>query len=273
MNEKSQAEMSFLEHLEELRWHLVRSLLYIFIFAVLAFVFKRIVFDVILLGPSKPDFFTNKILCQLGADLGMPSLCINQKAISLQNINMTGQFTIHLWISFLAGIIAAFPLIFWEFWRFVKPALYKEEIEQSRGAIFFASILFSLGILFAYYLICPLSVHFLSNYKVSEQVDNIVNLGSYINTVSSIILASGILFELPMFIYFMSKVGLVTSDTLKKYRRHSVVVTLALAAIITPPDVISQIMVCLPLILLYEAGIIIARGVEGKREKALTPKK
>ncbi|MBZ4675584.1 MAG: tatC [Anaerophaga sp.] len=269
MKNKNQAEMSFLEHLEELRWHLVRSFLYIFVFAVLAFIFKNIVFDVILLGPSKPDFFTNRLLCGLAEDLSMPVLCINQEPLSLQNINMTGQFTTHLWVSFLAGVIVAFPLIFWEFWRFIKPALYKEEVESSRGAIFFASILFTIGILFAYYIISPLSVHFLGNYQVSEQVDNIVNLGSYIGTVSSIILASGILFELPMFIYFMSKVGLVTADTLKKYRRHSIVVTLALAAIITPPDVISQILVCLPLILLYEAGIIIARGVEYRRSKEL----
>jgi len=267
MKNKSQAEMSFLEHLEELRWHLVRSFLYILVFAVLAFIFKNIVFDVILLGPGKPDFFTNRLLCHLAETLRMPALCINQEPLALQNINMSGQFTTHLWISFLAGIIVAFPLIFWEFWRFIKPALYKDEIESSRGAIFFASILFTIGILFAYYIISPLSVHFLGNYQVSEQVDNIVNLGSYIGTVSSIILASGILFELPMFIYFMSKVGLVTADTLKKYRRHSIVVTLTLAAIITPPDVISQILVCLPLILLYEAGIIIARGVERRRSK------
>ena len=269
MSNKNQTEMSFLEHLEELRWHLVRSFLYILIFAILAFLFKRIVFDVILLGPSKPDFFTNQLLCNLAGKFQMPNLCINQHQLMLQNISMTGQFTTHLWISFLGGVIVAFPLIFWEFWRFIKPALYKEEIKHSQGAIFFASILFTVGILFAYYIICPLSVHFLGNYKVSEQVDNIVNLGSYIGTVSSIVLASGILFELPMFIYFMSKVGLVTADTLKKYRRHSIVVTLALAAVITPPDVISQVLVCLPLILLYEAGILIARGVERRKSKEL----
>jgi sec-independent protein translocase protein TatC len=269
MGKTDREEMSFLEHLEELRWHLVRSFLYIFVFAVLAFIFKNIVFDVILLGPGNPDFFTNQLLCGLAADFNLPALCINKEQLSLQNINMTGQFTTHLWISFLAGIIVAFPLIFWEFWRFIKPALYKEEVQHSRGAIFFASILFSIGILFAYYVISPLSVHFLGSYQVSDKVENIVNLGSYIGTVSSIILASGILFELPMFIYFMSKVGLVTADTLKKYRRHSVVVTLALAAIITPPDVISQILVCLPLILLYEAGIMIARGVEKRKQKEL----
>ncbi len=269
MSKKPQAEMSFLDHLEELRWHLVRSFLYIFVFAILAFVFKDVVFDVILLGPSDPEFFTNRFLCELAESTNIKALCINQTQLLLQNINMTGQFTTHLWVSFLAGFIFSFPLIFWEFWRFIKPALYKEEVEHSRGAIFFASILFSIGILFAYYIISPLSVHFLGNYQVSEKVENIVNLGSYIGTVSSIVLASGILFELPMFIYFMSKVGLVTADTLKKYRRHSLVVTLALAAIITPPDVISQVLVCLPLVLLYEAGIIIARGVERRKSKEL----
>jgi sec-independent protein translocase protein TatC len=269
MGKTDREEMSFLEHLEELRWHLVRSFLYIFVFAVLAFIFKNIVFDVVLLGPGNPEFFTNKLLCDLADNLDLPALCINQEQLSLQNINMTGQFTTHLWISFLAGIIVAFPLIFWEFWRFIKPALYKDEVHHSRGAIFFASILFTIGILFAYYVITPLSVHFLGTYQVSEKVENIVNLGSYIGTVSSIILASGILFELPMFIYFMSKVGLVTADTLKKYRRHSVVVTLAVAAVITPPDIISQILVCLPLVLLYEAGIIIARGVERKKQREL----
>jgi sec-independent protein translocase protein TatC len=267
MSDKNHAEMSFLEHLEELRWHLVRSIFYIFIFAVLAFLFKGIVFDVILLGPSDPGFLTNRLLCELSEKLNIPTLCINQKQLLLQNINMTGQFTTHLWISFLGGMIVAFPLIFFEFWRFIKPALYKEEIEHSRGAIFFASILFTVGILFAYYVICPLSVHFLGNYQVSGKVENVVNLGSYIGTVSSIILASGILFELPMFIYFLSKVGLVTADVLKKYRRHSIVITLAVAAVITPPDVISQILVCLPLIFLYEGGIIIARGVENRRSK------
>ncbi len=269
MSEKNQSEMSFLEHLEEFRWHLVRSFLYVFVVAVLAFIFNDIVFDVILLGPSNPDFFTNRLLCQLGENLNISALCINREQLLLQNIQMTGQFTTHIWISFLSGIIVGFPLIFWEFWRFIKPALYKEEIEHSRGAIFFASTLFTMGVLFAYYVISPLSVHFLGNYQVSDKVENIVNLGSYIGTVSSIILASGILFELPVFIYFMSKVGLVTAETLKKYRKHSIVVTLILAAIITPPDVISQILVCLPLVLLYEAGIIIAKGVERKKSEEL----
>jgi sec-independent protein translocase protein TatC len=267
MTDKTKTEMSFLEHLEELRWHLVRSFLYVFVFAVLAFVFKHILFDVILLGPSNPDFFTNELLCRLSKNVDMPSLCINQVQLKFQNINMSGQFTTHLWIAFVAGIVAAFPFIFWEFWRFVRPALYRQEIEHSKGAIFFASTLFTMGILFAYYIICPLSVHFLGNYQVSEKVENIVNLSSYISTVASIVLASGVLFELPIFIYFLSKVGLVSAEFLRKYRKHSIVASLLVAAIITPPDVISQVMVCLPLILLYEAGIIIAVRVEKNKKK------
>ncbi len=265
MGTKEKSEMSFLDHLEELRWHIIRSFAAIFVFAILAFVFKTFLFDIVILGPSRPDFFTNQMLCTISQNLNMPVLCINQTQLKLQNINMSGQFTMHIWIAFIAGLVVAFPYIFWEFWRFVKPALYQEEIRHSRGAIFFASILFSIGILFAYYIICPLSVHFLGNYQVSENVENIINLGSYISTVSSIVLASGVMFELPIFIYFLSKVGLVTSKFLKTYRRHAIVVSLALAAIITPPDVISQVMVCMPLIVLYEAGIIIAKRIEKKK--------
>jgi len=259
--------MSFLDHLEELRWHIIRSLLAIFTLAILAFIFKSFVFDIVLLGPSKPDFFTNRYLCRLSELMQIPALCINQTQLKFQNINMSGQFTMHIWIAFISGAITAFPYIFYEFWSFVRPALYPKEIKHSRGALFAASTLFSLGILFAYYIIAPLSVYFLGNYQVSQSVENIINFGSYVSTIASIVLASGLMFELPIFIYFLSKTGLVTSNFLKKYRRHSIVVILALAAIITPPDVISQIMVCLPLILLYETGIIIAKKVERKRDE------
>ncbi len=266
MSEEKNNEMSFLDHLEILRWHLVRAFASVLIFAILAFVFKNIVFDTIILAPSNPDFFTNRLLCRLADIIDVPLLCINQVPLSFQNINMSGQFTTHIWVSFVAGIVVAFPYIFWEFWRFIKPALYQNEINNSRGAIFFASSLFSIGILFAFYIICPLSVHFLGTYQVSDKVENIVNLGSYISTITSIVLAGGIIFELPIFIYFLAKVGLVTSDFLIKYRKHSIVLALLLAAVITPPDVISQILVCFPLIILYESGIIIAKRLERKNQ-------
>ncbi|TLX77746.1 twin-arginine translocase subunit TatC [Labilibacter sediminis] len=265
MANKKQEEMTFLEHLEELRWHLVRSFISVFVVAVLAFLYKEILFDVIIFGPSNPDFLTNALLTKLAVKFDMPALSINQEVIQFQNILMAGQFTTHLKVAFIAGLVVAFPYIFWEFWRFVKPALYQQEVKHSRGAIFFASILFSVGILFAYYVICPLSVHFLANYYVSSKVENILNLGSYISTISSIVLAGGIIFELPILIFFLAKVGLVSSQSLKKYRKHAIVASLLLAAIITPPDVISQILVCFPLIFLYEGGIIIARNIERKR--------
>ncbi|WP_132431262.1 twin-arginine translocase subunit TatC [Natronoflexus pectinivorans] len=268
MAKKEKTEMSFLDHLEELRWHIIRSFASIFVFAILAFVFKNFVFDVVILGPSRPDFFTNQLLCRISEALNLPVLCINQEQLKFQNIQMSGQFVMHIWVAFITGLVISFPYIFWEFWRFVRPALYENEVKHSRGAIFFASILFSLGILFAYYVITPLSVYFLGNYQVSESVENIINFGSYVSTISSIVLASGVMFELPIFIYFLSKVGLVTAEFLKKYRRHAIVVVLALAAIITPPDMISQIMVCLPLIVLYEAGIVIAKRVEKKKAMA-----
>ncbi|MCU4174660.1 twin-arginine translocase subunit TatC [Carboxylicivirga sp. N1Y90] len=269
MGEDTTNEMSFLDHLEILRWHLVRAFASVFVFAILAFVFKGFVFDTVILGPSGKDFFTNRLLCDLASRLDMPLLCINQIPLSVQNINMSGQFTTHIWVSFVAGIVVAFPYIFWEFWRFVKPALYSKEVNHSRGAIFFASTLFTVGILFAYYVICPLSIHFLGTYQVSEEVENIVNLGSYISTITSIVLAGGIIFELPIFIYFLAKVGLVSSGFLRKYRKHSIVVALLLAAVITPPDVISQLLVCFPLVILYESGIVIARRIEAKREKEM----
>jgi sec-independent protein translocase protein TatC len=261
-------EMTFLEHLEELRWHLVRAFISVFVIAIVAFLYKDFLFDVVIFGPSDPGFFTNALLSDLAGKLNMPALQINQDVTKFQNITMAGQFTTHLRVSFIAGLIVAFPYIFWEFWRFIKPALYQQEIKHSRGAIFFASTLFTIGVLFAYYIICPLSVNFLANYYVSDKVDNILNLGSYISTISSIVLAGGVVFELPILIYFLAKVGLVSVRVLKKYRRHAVVASLVLAAIITPPDVISQILVCVPLIFLYQAGIMIAANIERKRIKA-----
>ena len=258
--------MSFLEHLEDLRWHIIRSLVAVILLAVLAFLFKRVLFDVIILGPSKPDFFTNRMFCWFSEKMSLPALCINQEPLNLQNILLSGQFTMHIWIAFMTGVIIAFPYTFWEFWRFVKPALYPQEVKHSRGAIFFASIMFSIGIVFAYYLICPLSINFLGNYKVSDRVENIINLSSYISTISSIVLACAVMFELPILIYFLSKVGIVSSSFLKKYRRHAIVIILIVSAIITPPDVFSQILVGLPIMALYEGGIIIAKQIEKKKE-------
>ncbi|NOU58804.1 twin-arginine translocase subunit TatC [Marinifilum caeruleilacunae] len=273
MSEKEQQseenQMSFLEHLEVLRWHLMRSVIAVLVFAVAAFVFYDFIFDYLILAPKNPDFFTNKMFAKLGDFTGVEALKINTAPFQVININMAGQFATHISVSLVAGIIAGFPYIFYEFWCFIKPALYSNEKKHARGSIFYTSFLFALGVLFGYYVITPLSVHFLGSYSVSDQVMNQINLKSYISSVTSIVLASGVIFELPVLIFFLSKIGLVTPDFLKKYRKHSVVLILILSAIITPPDIFSQVLVCMPLMLLYEIGIKISKRIQKKQEAEL----
>jgi len=262
-------EMSFLEHLEELRWHVIRAFLAIVTFSVAAFLKKDLIFDKIILHPKMPDFWTNRMFGKLANFLETDTLRINAKEFQLISISMSGQFMTHIWTSIIAGLIIASPYVFFEIWRFIKPALYEKERKHSTGAVFTMSFLFILGVLFGYYLIVPLSVHFLGSYSISENVTNQINILSYINTVTSITLASGVIFELPILVYFLSKVGLLTPDMMKKYRKHSYVILLIVSAIITPPDIFSQIMVCIPLALLYEIGIIISKRVNKKAEEEL----
>jgi sec-independent protein translocase protein TatC len=268
LNEKG--EMTFLEHLEELRWHLIRSAVAVVVFAILAFINKRIVFDLIIMGPSKPGFLTNQLLCRLGQAMDVPKLCTNTKPIVLQSIEMAGQFTTHIKISLIAGLIIASPYIFYEFWRFVRPALYTKERKAARGTVLVVSFLFVTGLLFGYFVICPLTVNFLMNYRVSELALNNIKLMSYVSTVAGIAMTGGIVFELPAVVYFLTKIGLVTPDFLKKYRKHAIVVILFVAGIITPsPDVFSQVLVALPLFFLYEISIIVSRRVFRKDTASL----
>ncbi len=266
-NKQKQSEMSFLEHLEELRWHIVRSAAAIFIFAIIAFIMKSFIFDTIILKPKSPDFWTNRMFFKLADLVGSESLKINQDPLNLISIKMADQFMMHIMTSIIAGIILASPIIFYEFWRFIKPALYEKEKKHAGGAVFYTSVLFITGILFGYYLIVPLSINFLGSYRVSAEVVNQINTRSYISTVTSISLAAGIVFLLPIFSYFLSKVGILTPEFMKTYRKHAYVVMLLLSAVITPPDIFSQIMVCIPLVFLYEIGIMISRSVVKKREK------
>ncbi len=254
-------EMSFLDHLESLRWHLVRSIFSIVVFAIAAFVFKDFIFTNILIAPKTPEFFTNRTLCAFGNLIGINALCINMEPFQLININMAGQFTTHIMVSMIIGLILSFPYLVFEMWRFIGPALYPKEQQYARGAVFYISILFLMGVAFAYYVIIPLSVHFLGSYQVSAEVTNQINLVSYISTVSAIALAVGLIFELPVLIFFLTKIGMVTPEFLKKYRRHALVVLLALSAIITPPDVFSQILVVVPLMVLYEVGIRLSKRI------------
>ena len=261
MAKNKESEMSFLEHLEVMRWHLLRSLAAIVIMGLVAFVFKEIVFDKIILAPKEPGFPTNRWLCQLGEILGLKRICINQDPFDLQTVKMAEQFSMHIIVSLVAGLVVAFPYVFWEFWRFIVPALYEKERSTARGAVFYTSLLFILGVAFGYYIIAPLSVNFLGNYRVSESVISAPTLRSYVQTVTSVVLAAGVVFQLPILVYFLSRVGLVTPTFLKRYRRHSIILIVTLSAIITPPDIFSQVLVALPLMILYEIGISISKRI------------
>ncbi len=257
-------QMSFLEHLEELRWKLVKAIVAIVLCTIAAFVFKSVIFDVIIFGPKDPDFLTYRIFCKASMALGLDdSFCLTE-SFQLQNIDMSGQFSSHILVSFIAGLIISFPYVFYQLWSFVLPGLRQGERHVARGVVFFTSLLFGLGILFGYFVIAPLSVQFLGNYRVSDQVENIITLNSFISTVSTTTLASGLVFQLPIVVYFLARVGLVTPALLRAYRKHAIVAVLVLSAVITPPDITSQILVTLPLIVLYEISIHIARVVVKK---------
>ena len=261
-------EMSFLDHLEIFRWHLIRSAIAVLFFAIIAFIFKDIVFDVILLGPKDPNFPTYKALCAISQYLGLEdALCLKESPFTLMNITMSGQFSTHVTTSIFAGFIVAFPYVFWEFWRFIRPALHVNESTMARGIVFFSSVLFLLGVLFGYYVIAPLSVNFLGSYQVSSTVANQITLSSFISTVTTVSFANGIIFELPILVYFLTKIGLLTPEFMRVYRKHAIVVILILAAVITPPDVTSQILVSLPLIVLYEISIKISARVVKNQKK------
>lgn len=257
--------MSFLDHLEALRWHLLRSISAILVLSVAAFVAKGFVFGVVILGPSKVDFVTYRWLCNVSDYLGIPALCIDELPFTIQSRQMTGQFTMHMTSSFVVGFIAAFPFVFWEIWRFISPGLYDQERRAARGAVFFVSLLFFMGAAFGYYILSPLSINFLSNYQLDPSILNEFDITSYISTLTMLVLASAIMFQLPVVVYFLAMSGLVTSGMLKAYRRHAIVVILVLSAIITPPDVISQVLIAMPILVLYEAGIQIAKRLEKKR--------
>ena len=263
-------EMSFLDHLEELRWHLIRATMSILILATAAFIAKDFIFDVILFGPKKVDFFTYRLFCELSQSLGQGnSLCIDEMPFRIQSRTMSGQFSAHLWTSITAGFIIAFPYILLEFWRFISPGLKKKERKNARGFIFIASLLFFTGVLFGYYIVTPLSINFLGNYTVSNEVFNDFDLSSYISLLRASVLSSGLIFELPILIYFLTKIGILTPQFLKSNRKFAIVLVLILSAVITPPDIASQIIVTITILILYEVSIFISKVVYKRQQKEL----
>lgn len=258
-------EMSFWEHLEELRWHIIRSAAAILILAIAAFINREIIFDNIILAPKDSEFITNKLLCKLAEFISVPGLCIDTLDLKIINLTMSGQFLTHMYTSIVAGIIVAAPYILWEVWRFVQPALKRNEKKYTGGAVVIMSGLFFLGVLFSYFLIVPLTLNFLGTYHVSSFVQNTISLRSYIGTVVSLTFGVGLVFELPVLVFFFTKIGLLTPSFLKKNRKYALVVILIISAIITPADIFSQIMVAIPLLGLYEVSILVSKRVYAKQ--------
>ncbi len=261
-------EMTFIEHLEELRWHIIRSVAAVLIFMIAAWFSMPIIFKVIILGPSRPDFWTYRKLCELGEYTGIKSLCVDKLNFSLMSREVSGQFMMALTSSAIVGLLVAFPYVFWEIWRFIKPGLKITEKKAATGSVFYVTALFFLGVFFGYYIVAPFAINFLVNFQIDPSIENQFDIQSYISVLATLTLACGITFQLPMAILVLTKIGVVTPKFLQTYRKHSVVVILIVAAIITPsPDMISQVLVAIPLYILYEISILVSIRIYKQRLK------
>ena len=261
--------MSFFDHLEVLRWHLIRSAVAIVVFTGFSFSYYDFIFDQVIMGPKNPQFWTYRMMCSLSERFNLgPDFCITNIPFNIINTDMAGQFTLQLNSSLLIGLILGFPYLLFEIWRFVKPGLNPNEKNSASGFVFWASLLFIMGILFGYYIIAPLSINFLANYTVSTIIQNQITIDSYLSSVATLTLGAGITFELPMVIFILSKLGIMTPAFMRSTRRYAVVIILIIAAIVTPtPDILTMLTVSFPLFLLYEISIIISARVDKKRTK------
>lgn len=268
-SKEEKKEMSFLDHLEELRGRLFRSVLGIITGVVVVVIFHDFVINEVIMGPRKADFITYRTLCSLSHRIGMDDkLCLSPPMLNLQSTTMSGNFNADILVCILGGIVIAFPFIFLQIWGFIKPGLTQREIKSARGIVFYVSLLFFLGIVFGYFILAPISVQFLGNYSFAD-VQNNATILSYLKLTTSLVFGTGLLFQLPVLIYFLAKIGLVSAAFLKKYRRHALVANLIVSAIITPPDVVSQLIVAAPIMLLYEASILVAKRVEKSKSRAV----
>lgn len=259
-------EMAFLDHLEELRWHVVRAVAAIFIMMIAAFIYTEEIFKYVVLAPGQIDFVTFRWLCQLGLATGVDGLCVTEIPMKIQSRFLMGQFTMQLQASFVIGLAVAFPYVVWELWSFVKPGLYNKEKKGSRGAVFSISSLFLIGISFGYFILCPMTIAFLANYQIHPDIHNEFDITSYVSTITILVLSCGILFQLPIVVFFLTKVGIVTPKLLRSYRKHAVIAILILGAIITPSsDPLSLSLISVPVYFLYEMSILIST-IELKRK-------
>ncbi len=259
--------MSFLGHLEELRWRLVRMAAAIILAAIFIFIYTTELVEHVFLNMTTPDFITFRAMCKLSMMLGMErGLCVGEIPVTYQSTDPAGQMNVNIYFAFIGGIIVVFPYIFYQIWSFIKPALKDKEKKAARGIIFYTSILFFMGILFGYFVVTPMSVQFFGQYQLSPKVQNEWDIATYMTFITTTTFYTGLLFELPVIVYIFSRLGLMTPDFMRKYRKHAIVVILILAAIITPPDVTSQILVSLPIVLLYEGSIRISARVKKSRD-------
>jgi sec-independent protein translocase protein TatC len=258
---ENSGNMSFLQHLEELRWRLVRCAIVILVLAVVIWSFQEEIMVNLFLSMKDKDFVTFRLLCQY---IGV---CVEEIPVKMQSMTVSGQFTYALMMSFLGGLVVSFPYVFYQIWSFIKPGLKQREKKIVNGLVFYVSLLFFLGILFGYFIVAPLSVQFFGSYQISNQIENNFTIGSYMSTIFSTVFYSGLFFLLPVVSYLLTKIGLINVSFLVKYRKHAIVAILILAAIITPPDIASQIIVSIPIIILYEIGILVSRRAERLAKK------
>lgn len=259
-------EMTFLEHLEELRWHIIRALVAILGLGIVLFLFQGWMFDVVIFGPTQPDFLSYRAICSLSNAVGLGDMmCFSPPDFQKIATGFGEPFIISIKVSFVMGLIIAFPYVLWEFWTFIKPGLYPKERRAARGMVAICSSLFLLGVLFGYYIISPFAVNFLAGYQIPG-VQNTPTISSLINYMIMFTLPAGLIFELPIIVYFLSKIGLVTPEGMRAYRRHSIIGILMLAAIITPPDVVTQFLIGIPLYFLYEVSILVSARVQRDNE-------
>jgi len=259
--------MAFTDHIEELRWHIIRSVAVIAVTSIFVFLNIEWVFTYIILGPARADFVSYGWLCNLGKMAGTEALCLGDLQLMFQNTELSGQFMMSFSSSFMIGFIVSFPYVFYEFWKFIKPALTENELQYARGIVFWSSLLFFMGVGFAYFIIAPFTINFFANYQLSPQFKNIITIVNYYDTMSDLVLGMGLVFELPVLVFFLSKIGLITPALMRAKRKYAFVIILILSAVITPPDWLSIWIVTIPLVILYEAGIHISQRALNDRKK------
>ncbi|MBC7425695.1 MAG: twin-arginine translocase subunit TatC [Bacteroidia bacterium] len=266
--ESQEPQMGFLDHIDVLRKHLTRSAIAVVLATIVVFVYIEKIFSDIILGPLHKDFYTYRKMCEFSQKFYHDDrLCVQEFHIQLQNTEMAGQFLLAFKLAFIVGIIIAMPYILWEIWRFIRPALNLKELKYSKSFVFYVFILFAIGILFGYFVLAPISLNFLSNWSLSPDIKNDINVSNMLSFISVLVLGTGLIFELPVMMYFLAKLGIISSKFLRKYRKYAFVIILIVAAIVTPPDVVSQVILTIPLYGLFELGVMITKGVEKRRAK------